>query len=203
MRNPMKSYVDPDVIELRMGQDPIISMHVGSIILYAARIEFHIERAIWRLTNLKPEGTRPHTDAKMITDLITNLEEVGLDRLSGDAAVMVSTWCTAARNAFLLRHDIAHGISYSITGAFIFNRNPRMEGELRKRSTTILWTDENILGLIRDAFAVLFRCIQGLSVSKMTANELASQDCLAALRDARSVVGEFSSPGYNPSFEKY
>ena len=203
MRNPMRAYVDPDILELRMGQDPLISMRVGSIILYAARIEFHIERAIWRLTDLKPEGTRPSTDAKMISELIGTLSEIGARRLIGDASVMVATWCSAATNAFKLRHDIAHGISYSIEGAFIFNRNPRMEGELRKRDTSIFWADENILELIREAFAVLFRCIQGIATGKVSPDELATPACLSALRDARSVFGEFTSLDYNPSFEKY
>lgn len=203
MRNPMKDYVDPDFIERRLGQGPLTSMNVGSIILYAARIEFHLERAIWRVTNFQPKGVRPPTDTKTISELINALENAGSTHLSGDAATMVSVWCTAARSGFRLRHDIAHGISYSMETSFIFNRNPRMEGELRKRDTTMLWTDDHILDLIRQAFAVLFLSIHGLSISKKSPGDIATAKCLSALRDARSALGEFASTDYNPSFEKY
>jgi hypothetical protein len=203
MRNPMKEYADPERLEARLKQGPLISMSVGSIILYAARIEYHLERAIWRITDFKPEGTRPPTDAKTITDLVEILHQAGVDHLSGDARTMIDIWCTAASKAFQLRHDIAHGISYSMETSFIFNRNPRLNGEMRKRPPTMFWADQHVLDLVRGGFAVLFRCIAEASSPQKVLGDLATGECLYALREAKSVFGEFTSPTYNPSFEKY
>ena len=51
--------------------------------------------------------------------------------------------------------------------------------------------------------AVLLRLAIQLFREEISLKEIASPIALKALRSARSVLGEFASRDYNPSFEKY
>ena len=71
---PTKIYGRADLIDKALGLD-IFGEKVASIILFAGNIEHHLERAIWVLDRVDPQGVRPKTDAKNITDLIAMLEQ--------------------------------------------------------------------------------------------------------------------------------
>ena len=84
-----------------------------------------------------------------------------------------------------------------------YMRNPRWHGEVRKREFGDFWADDNSLDMVREAMAVLLRVVSSLCRDNATLDDVASPIALKAVRTARSVLGEFSTRAYNPSFEKY
>ena len=134
----------------------------------------------------------------MITDLITMLESTAAAQADGERQLL-QLWCATARSGFTIRHNIAYGVPMRIGGALAYMRNPRWEGEQRKREFGDFWAEDNTLDLVREAMATLLRIIATLSKD----DDLSAVATQPALRAARSVLGEFASQTYNPSYEKY
>ena len=85
----------------------------------------------------------------------------------------------------------------------VLSRNPRWHGEIRKREFSDLWCEPYTLDLIRESFATLLRIIIAIAKGEGPLVETASPLALRAVREARSILGEFADRFYNPSFEKY
>lgn len=115
----------------------------------------------------------------------------------------VESWCAAARSGFIIRHNIAHGLPGRLGETLIYMRNPRWEGETRKREFGDFWATSDTLDLVCDAMATLLRPVAQLSLSDTSFETVATPKAQRALRSARSVLGEFASQTYNPSYEKY
>lgn len=203
MKQPTKLFGRADLMDKALGLDEIMAPKVASIIVYAGNVEFYLERAIWILGNIDPKGTRPETDAKMITGLIAMLESHAANVAVETGRAMLKTWCQAARSGFIIRHNIAHGIAYKMETKLVFSRNPRWHGEIRKRAYGDLWCEPYILDLIRESFATLLRIIGAIATSDLQLEEIATPLALRAVAEARSILGEFADQLYNPSFEKY
>jgi hypothetical protein len=139
----------------------------------------------------------------VITDLISMLERFAADLAPGDEKTLLEGWCKSARDGFTIRHNIADGVALPRDGTLVYARNPRWHGEIRKREFGDFWADEPTLDLVREAMAVLLRLAIQLSREEILLKEIANPLALKALRTARSVLGEFASQDYNPSFEKY
>jgi hypothetical protein len=191
-----------DALQSALGLTPDVGVRIAAIISFAGAIEYHLERAIWRLRGIDPKGTKPDTDARMTTDLIAMLEKVGKAR-SDELGTVLQLWCDAARSGFTIRHNIAHGVPMKIDTVLAYMRNPRWEGEERKREFGDFWADGHTLDLVREAMATLFRIIAALSKDAPDPAPVLTERALRALRAARSVLGEFASQTYNPSYEKY
>lgn len=116
---------------------------------------------------------------------------------------MLERWCGTARSGFVIRHNIAHGVSVKAGETLGYARNPRWHGELRKREFGAFWADEYTLDLVREALAVLLRVIMHLSHDDVSLKDVASASAMKAIKLASSVLGEFASETYNPSYEKY
>ncbi|MCA0012095.1 hypothetical protein LB561_13810 [Mesorhizobium sp. B292B1B] len=200
---PVMTYGRADLLEERLGLKPVVGQRIAAIIIFAATIEHHLERALWKLKGLNPQGIRPETDARMISDLIGMLERFALTLAPGEERTLLETWGKAARFAFAIRNDIAHGVPTNMGETLAFMNNPRWHGETRKRPFSDYWAEHYSLDLVRHAFAVLLRVIVGVSSEKMTLAELAKPPLLRALRDTLSILGEMASKDYNPTFEKY
>ncbi|WP_145986968.1 hypothetical protein [Bradyrhizobium vignae] len=170
---------------------------------FAGSIEHHLERALWRVRSIDPKGIKPETDARAITDLIGMLERFAADLPPGDERTLLEGWCLSARYGFTIRHNIAHGVAMTLGSSLVYARNPRWHGEIRKREFGDFWADEPTLDLVRQAMAVLLRIVIQLSREEVSLKSVASPLALRALSTARSVLGEFASQDYNPSFEKY
>jgi hypothetical protein len=84
---------------------------LASIIVYAANIEYHLERSIWVLKEIDPKGIKPMTDGKTISDLFGMLESHADGIVDEKMSDFLRTWCKAARLGFSFRNDIAHGVS--------------------------------------------------------------------------------------------
>lgn len=203
MKQPTKQYGRASFMDEALGLDEITSPKVASIIVQAGNIEHHLERAIWILEKIDPKGIRPKTDSKPISNLIAMLENHAETVPDQDARSLLQTWSKAARSGFIIRHNIAHGVSFKMEKSLVFSRNPRWHGELRKREYGDLWCEPYILDLIRESFATLLRVIGAIATSERSLDEIASPLAMRAVREARSILGEFADQFYNPSFEKY
>lgn len=192
-----------DEIDRALSLDERTSKQIASIIIFSGNIEFHLERAIWRLDNQDPRGQRPRTDARPIIALIEMLEDHAQNCNSSKEQDLITTWCAAARGGFTIRNNIAHGVTSNIGDTLVLMRNPQWQGEIRKRGFGDIWCDEYTMDLIRQSFAVLLRTIVGMSSPEKQLPDVASPEIIRALREARSILGEFASQDYNPSFEKY
>lgn len=146
-------------MQARFGLTHESSYYIAGTIVFAAAIEYHLERYIWRINNIDPKGQRPKTDGKPVSDWIRTLSAYAATLPEADGRMMLETWCKAA---FKFRHDIAHGVPVNVKGAVAFNRNPRWQGELRSREHTDFWADEPVLKLLLDSIAVLVRMISEL-----------------------------------------
>jgi hypothetical protein len=203
MTDGLKEYGRADFIQQQLGLDPMIGQKVAAIITFSGSIEYNLERALWRLQGIDPKGIKPATDARVITDLISMLEHFAANLATGNEKALLEGWCQSARDGFTIRHNIAHGVAMTLGSTLVYARNPRWHGEIRKREFGDFWADEPTLDLVRDAMAVLPRIAMFLSRNEISLKEIATPLALKALRRARSVLGEFASRDYNPSFEKY
>lgn len=203
MKQPTKQYGRASLTDEALGLDDVTSPKVASIIVHAGNIEHHLERAIWILEKIDPRGTRPETDSKPITDLIAMLERYAETVPNDDVRSLLQTWSKATRSGFIIRNNIVHGVSFKMEKSLVFSRNPRWHGELRRREYGDLWCEPYILDLIRESFATLLRIIGAIATSERSLDEIASPLALSAVREARSILGEFADQFYNPSLEKY
>lgn len=203
MRHPFREFGRADQLDAALGLDAVVGSKLASIIVFAANIEYHLERAIWVLEGIEPKGIRPKTDGKPSSELIAMLEGRAGEEPEVDVRQMLEIWCKAARSGFVIRHNIAHGVSLKMEKTLIFSRNPRWHGEVRRREFGDLWCESGTLDLIRESFATLLRVIGTLAQDQKPPLEIARPQVMHALREARSILGEFADQFYNPSFEKY
>jgi hypothetical protein len=205
MTNAMIEYGRADLVQELLGLSPPIGQKVAAIITFAGSIEYYLERALWRLRGIDPKGIKPDTDARVISDLLAMLETFATGLTPGDERALLEGWCKSARSGFTIRHNIAHGVAMAIPNVNtpVYARNPRWHGEIRKRQFGDFWADEPTLDLVREAMAVLLRIVILLSKEDIPLKDIASPLAMKALRTARSVLSEFASQEYNPSFEKY
>ncbi len=203
MTDALAKYGRSAQLQERLGLTPLVGQKIAAIITFAGGIEYHLERALWKLRRIDPSGSKPDTDGKPISDLIGMLEKFAISLTAGDERTLLEVWCEAASSGFVVRHNIAHGVPTKMGKTLAYMRNPRWHGEVRKREFGDFWADEHTLDLVCEAMAALLRTIARLSGDVASPRDIATPAALRALRTARSVLGEFASQDYNPSFEKY
>lgn len=203
MRNSISKFGRADQLDVALGLDIAVASKLGSIIIFVGSIEYHLERTIWNLEGVDPRGIRPITDGKQASELIAMLESLATGEQEVELRELLVTWISAMRSGLIIRHNIAHGVASKIGTTMILSRNPRWQGEERKRDFSDLWCRPDTLDLIRDSFATLLRVIVMVAKARQNLTRVRYSDCMSALRQARSILGEFSDKFYNPSFEKY
>lgn len=203
MTRAMQNYGRADLVQTHLGLTPEIGAKIAAIISFAGAIEHFLERALWRLRGIDPKGMKPDTDAKIISDLIAMLAKYGDGLATYDHRAFINMWCAAAKSGFVIRHNIAHGVPMKVGDTLSYMRNPRWEGEIRKREFGDFWADAHTLNLVREAMAVLYRSIALMTKEGTGLADVVTEEATRAVRTARSVLGEFASQTYNPSFEKY
>jgi hypothetical protein len=199
----MAEYGNADLAQQRLGLSPSVGQKIAAIVTFSGGIEHYLERALWKLKKIDPKGIKPDADGKMISDLIAMLERFAASLALGDERLLLEGWCAAARSGFVIRHNIVHGLPVRLGETLGYMRNPRWHGEIRKREFGDLWAEEGTLDLVREAMAVLLRIIHQLTGDDVSLKDIASPLALKALVMARSVLREFASQNYNPTFEKY
>lgn len=142
---PVRLYGNSPAIEASMELDPHTCRKLTAIIIYCGNIEYHLERAIWKLAAIDPKGIRPKTDSKPITKLIEMFEALTPEMEKEYPPHWMRTWCKATRSGFTIRNNIAHGVTSKLGDPISFMRNPRYEGELRNREHGSFWCNPSTL----------------------------------------------------------
>ena len=194
----VRLYGNSPQIEEYFGLDVLTCRKITAIIIYSGNIEYYLERAIWRLKNVEPEGTRPETDTKNITKLLSMFQSLAPESDHAYRPHWIVTWCKAAKSAFDIRNNIAHGFAHLRGETMTFMRNPRWEGEERKRAFGDFWCQTAELEMTADSFATLVRMIMEVERNQKSLAEIGNQDALRALNEAKSILGEFSDPNFVP-----
>lgn len=203
MSDALRDYGRADDLAERFGLTPEVAVKIAAIITFSGAIEYYLERALWRLRDIEPNGIRPDTDAKSITEMIAMMEQYGRGVADESQRRFVDSWCTAARSGFIIRHNIAHGLPARLGDTLTYMRNPRWEGEERKREFGDFSATSDTLALVCDAMAALLRPVAQLTFDGASLETVTTPKAQHALRRARSVLGEFASQTYDASYEKY
>ncbi|TCA08611.1 hypothetical protein [Rhizobium leguminosarum] len=203
--NPMAVFEvgDADLLDAAWGLDIVTGHKLASVVALCGSLEYHMERAIWTLRGIDPKGIRPETDGKIITAMIGMVEDATKALQSDVARQLLLTWCSACRSGFTIRNNIAHGVPTPIGSKLIFCRNPLWHGEQRHKQFGDFVADIDTLDMVRQSFAVLLRVIVHVEKGEAPIEAIATQGVITAVSQARSILGEFASQDYNPSFEKY
>ncbi|MEI3805886.1 hypothetical protein V6R85_15305 [Agrobacterium sp. CCNWLW32] len=192
-----------DDLDEAWGIDLITGQKVASLVALFGAVEFHLERAIWKLKGIDPKGIRPETDGKRISAMIDMVEQIAVALPSDIEKGMLATWCAACRSGFTIRNNISHGVPSRLGTTLVFSRNPQWHGEQRKKVFGDFWADVHTLDLVRQSFATLLRVIVHVEKCETSLESIGTKIVLRALGEARSILGEFASQTYDPSFEKY
>lgn len=204
MKTPAyKEYGQSCLIEQSWKLDPLISQKIAALVTYSGSIEYYLERAIWKSKGIEPKGIRPETDANSITQMIKKFLEFSDSLEVTRERNFIQHWCEAVTSAFVIRNNIVHGVANVLGDRLSYMRNPRWQGEIRRREFGDFWAERSTLEMVCESFAVLLRIIVKFERGEVTIENIASPIAIRALHEARSILGEFSSQNYNPSFEKY
>ncbi|MFN9008901.1 MAG: hypothetical protein ACK5Z6_11310 [Hyphomonadaceae bacterium] len=203
MKHSIREFGRSDQLDAALGLTTPVASKLASIVVYAASIEYHLERALWVCEGVDPKGIRPRTDGKQISELITMLETWAKKQPDVATRDIMVTWSKAAQFGFVIRNNIAHGVAAKNGSIMVVSRNPRWDGEDRVRAFGSLKCESSTLDLIRDSLATLLRVISGVEKNRAAMARLADPVVVSALQDAQSILGEFADQFYNPSFEKY
>jgi hypothetical protein len=204
MKTPaFKEYGQSSQIEQNWRLEPLISQKIAALVTYTGSIEYYLERAIWKFKGIEPKGIKPETDAKSISQMIKNLSEFSESLEVTKEINFIQHWCEAVASGFVIRNNIVHGVAIVLGDTLSYSRNPRWHGEERKREFGDFWADLSTLEMVCESFAVLLRIIVKIERGEEVIGDIASPLALKALQQSRSILGEFSSQHYNPSFEKY
>jgi len=198
-----KEYGRSSQIEQGWKLEPFISQKIAALVTFTGSIEYYLERAIWKYKGIDPKGIRPETDSKSISQMIKNLRKFSENLEDIRERNFILIWCEAVTSGFVIRNNIVHGVANVLGDTLSYSRNPRWHGEIRKREFGDFWADLSTLELVCESFAVLLRIIAKIERGEENIGDIASPLALKALQQSKSILGEFSSQDYNPSFEKY
>lgn len=188
----------------KIGFSPIILEGIGTISVYAATIEFWIERVIWKFEETSVVGIRPRTDCKQISQLIKDLNEIQKTLHSVEVKEFIKKWCDIAKIAYEIRNAMIHGFPAGIGKNVAFYNHLRWEGELRKKEFSEFYADETNLSLLKQAFSILARSI--IFLEKSSRENLAIGPKAIFIREfqtALSIVRELRYQAEAVNSEKY
>ena len=198
---PTAEFGQGEALQARLGINLITGELLAAIIVFAANIEYHLEGAIWKLRG-QDMPPKPDTD-RVVSERFRLLEAEVVKIQEPDRRQLLEHWCVAARAGFIIRNNIVHGVTIPFPdGGTMMMRNPQWGGIERKQSFGSFSPDVGSLRMTRDSFATLLRIIHALAMgsSKPLEHPLA----LRAVKEARSMLGEFADHTYGPaSHEKY
>jgi hypothetical protein len=203
----MARVAEPEAIMNRLGLTAPMLAKIGAIAVLAGNIEYETETTIWALEGHDPAGKRHSMDGGRIRDGIKALADMSSSLPPGDFKNLVATWCQAAEPAFKCRNSIFHGVTLGGDRERVsFLKNPRWQGEIRKRELPRFHAGEHTLALMEQVFAVLYRVIVTIDRlvrhTDMEVSHNTAQTLLSALREARSVSSELEDLAAAVSHER-
>ena len=141
-----------------MGVDLVLQQRIGAFVVCWGLYEAHLEGALWALTGEEVKGNRPSTDKMPVSEWFEVLGK-GSEHLSAAANEVLALAAEAADNLLGYRNSLVHGVLIPFPGAVSFLRNPRWNGEERKRESGDAHVDENLLDMAIEASWILFRLV--------------------------------------------
>lgn len=189
----------------RMRVGDAVLKGVGAVTVLTASLEFWTERAVWTLKGITPAGTRPETDGKPITQLITKVEKAVEANPSHEFADVLRLWSDVARTAMKCRNSLVHGLPFSpYENGVVFGRNLPWDGVQRQREYSDFHADEWTLHLLADALAALVLVISFVAgAPAVNDKEHVKKEMMKELRSARSTVNELVDLAAAVNHEKY
>lgn len=197
---PTQEFGKGEALQMRLGIDPISGPLLSAIVIFGANIEYFLEDAIWNMRGV-PIPPKPDTDVRISDRLkLFDLEVAKIEE--EERRKLLETWSKAVKAGFIIRNNIVHGVTIPYpSGGTTMMRNPGWNGVKRKQPFGSFDPDVHVLRMTRDSFATLFRIIHAIAVGKL--DRLDHLLAGRAVREARSMLGEFADHTYGPSFEKY
>lgn len=187
----------------RLGITYVLQQRIGAFAVCWGMFEAHLEGAIWALKDEQVRGTRPSTDRAPVSEWLKVLE-AGHDNLPSGCNDVLKLAAETAQNLMSYRHSLLHGILVAIPGTPFFIRNPRWNGEIRKRESGDAHIDENLLDMAIGAAWILFR-VAVLAKQARQDKGVATQ--LEGMKEevnrARSFTGELRHLAALMNHEKY
>lgn len=188
-----------------LGISPAIQQRIGAFAVYWGLFESNLEPLVWALRNETVKGVRPSTDSTSVNEWIGVLK-LGNAALPSEANEVLRRAAVAAENLMNYRHSLFHGALVAFPGAASasFIRNPRWNGEVRKRPVGDAHVSENLLDMAIEAGWILLRVV-------LTARELPENTAVALrlkemdrdVRRADSLAGELRHLVALMNHEKY
>lgn len=136
------------------GFPPEVQQRMGVLGIVWGVFETTLESTLWALHDEEVAGVRPSTDKSTVSDWIKALGE-DPKRFGKDVHDLLQLASLTATDLMEYRHALVHGWLIPFPSGPTFIRNPRWNGELRKRESTDAHVDENLLDMAIDTAWVL------------------------------------------------
>ncbi|CAI8824108.1 MULTISPECIES: hypothetical protein [unclassified Pseudomonas] len=141
-----------------LGVSVIAQQKIGTFAVAFGLFEAHLEPAVWALKRESVKGVRPSTDGPPASQLVTIVGN-GREDLSPGANEVLARAAEAAHKLMHYRHSLLHGYLVPLGETAFFMRNPRWNGEERKRPFGDASIEDYILDMAADVAWVLVRII--------------------------------------------
>lgn len=177
---------------------------LGAVVAISATLEFWAERAVWTLHSLSPAGTRPSTDAKDISTVIS-MVRAGAPNSGEQLSHLIELWCAVAQTAIKCRNSLVHGLPHiPYEGGVVFGANLLWDDVERKRPYSHFHADERTLKMLADALTVLVHVAAYVAERPPAKNpDFVVKEMSRSLTSMRSVVDELVDLTAAANHEKY
>lgn len=185
------------------GFPPGVQQRLGALVVVWGIFEARLEKTLWTLKGEQVAGVRPSTDKTPVSTWIDDLKTQG-GQFPPDIQVMFREASAAAFDLMEYRHAIMHGWLVASPSIAIFIRNPRWNGEKRRRPSHDAHVDENLLDMALECAWIVLRFVDAAEAA--CADPVKLEDLLVMrqdLRRARSNANELRHLTEYANHEKY
>jgi len=162
------------------GFPPEVQQRIGALGIVWGVFETNLESALWAFRDEDVAGVRPSTDNSTVSEWIKEFGE-GSYKFDKDVQDILQLASLTANDLMEYRHALVHGWLIPFPSGPTFIRNPRWNGELRKRESNDAHVDENLLDMAIDAVWVLCNIV--FSARTACKNSSAAQQLLVMKTD--------------------
>ena len=153
------------------GFPPEVQQRMGVLGIVWGVFETTLESTLLALRNESVSGVRPSTDKTTVSEWIKALGEAATE-FEHDVQDQLHLTSLAANDLMEYRHALVHGWLIPFPAGPTFIRNPRWNGELRKRPSSDAHVSENLLDMAIDTAWVLCRVIHATRAACIDASKV-------------------------------
>ena len=187
----------------RWGFPPEVQQRMGVLGIVWGVFETNLENTLWALHEEDVAGVRPSTDKSTVSDWIKAFGE-GSKKFDQEVQDLLRLASLTATDLMEYRHALVHGWLIPFPSGPTFIRNPRWNGEMRKRQSSDAHVDENLLDMAIDAAWVLCHAV---FATRSACKDLSESKHLLSLKTdlarARSQASELRHHTALMNYEKY